>query len=520
VATDEAVEPVDPDEAKSIAALAAQMLVNLRKDLDNHLDRIDNYIQGEHDDPYMPPQADDEYRLLAKRAVSNWCPLIISTPAQALYVDSFRRGNSSTKTTDAASSNKVEPEWDHWQQSRLDSRQSAIYRAAIGYGHSFTVTEKDDQDRVRTKGLSPLKTTALFEDPANDITPITALHVVRWGSGEKPGLAYYWDEEDKFTITFLGDTSFDPDQIKIVDQEEHGASECPVTRFHAYVDLQGRTTGVIEPVIPLQNRINQTVFDLLVAQTYSSFKVRWVSGMVPPIETEPIYEVDGDDTTPVVGAQPVLDESTGQPKPRNIDVNARRFLFAEDHEARFGTLDESPLQGFIDSLDMSIRHLSALRQIPPHHLLGQIANLSAEALQAAEISLQRMVQEFQMAFGESWERVFRLAAELAGDTALANDFSSEVIWRDLEQRAISQAADGLGKLADQLGIPKRGLWRRVPNVTANELSEWEELRADEDSQLQLADALNRATHLPEEPLNDDSIGRDSGGQPGLSSSTG
>jgi hypothetical protein len=483
------------------------MLVNLRVDLDEHLERVDDYIRGNHDDPYMPPQADDEYRLLSKRAVSNWCPLIISTPAQALYVDAFRRGHSAEKgkSDTASQAAVVQPEWDHWQQSRLDSRQSAIYRAAIGYGHSFTLTEKDDEGRVRTRGLSPLKTTALFEDPANDIVPATALQVVRWGSGDKPGKAFVWDDTEKYEITFMGDTGFDPDQIQITSHEEHGASECPVTRFHAYVDLQGRTVGVVEPIIPLQNRINQTVFDLLVAQTYSSFKVRWVSGMVPPLKTEPVYEIEGDDSSPVVGAQPVLDPDTGLPMPRDVDVNARRFLFAEDHEAKFGTLDETPLGGFIDSIDMSVRHLSATTQTPPHHLLGQIANLSAEALQAAEISLQRMVQEFQASFGESWERVFRLAAELNGDDLLANDFSSEVIWRDMEQRAISQAADGLGKLADQLGIPKQGLWPRVPNVTSNELAEWKELKEQEDSELQLADAINRAT-ATEEPLNDDSLG--------------
>lgn len=488
------------------ARFVAAMLHNLRSDLDNHLLRIDDYIRGDHDDPYMPEQADDEYRLLAKRAVSNWMPLIVSTPAQALYVDSFRRGHSAAKgnTDRAAQAQAIQPEWDHWQESRLDSRQSAIYRAAIGYGHSFTLTTRDENERVRTKGLSPLRTTALFVDPANDITPVFALHILKWGSGEKPGKALVWDDENEYEVTFLGDVAFDPKQITVKSAEPHGASECPVTRFHAYVDLQGRTVGVVEPAIPLQNRINQTVFDLLVAQTYSSFKVRWVSGMAPPLKMKPVYQVEGDETSPIIGAEPDLGDD-GQPQPRDINVNAKRFLFAEDHEAKFGTLDETELKGFIDSIDMSVRHLSATTQTPPHHLLGQIANLSAEALQAAEISLQRMVQEFQASFGESWERVFRLAAELNGDADLAKDFSAEVIWRDMEQRAISQAADGLGKLADQLGIPKRGLWPRVPNVTANELAEWAELAEAEDSELQLANALNRATQPPEEePLNDDS----------------
>src|SRR5699024_3248572 len=124
-------------------------------------------------------------------------------------------------------------------------------------------------------------------------------------------------------------------------------------------------------------------------------------GMAPPMETE-VVEVDGE-----VQVRVKTDPDTGRPIPRKIDHNASRFLFAEDPDVKFGTLDETPLGGFIESVDMSIRHLSAIAQIPPHHLLGQIANLSAEALQAAETSLSRKVEEYRKSFGESWEQVFR-----------------------------------------------------------------------------------------------------------------
>jgi hypothetical protein len=160
---------------------------------------------------------------------------------------------------------------------------------------------------------------------------------------------------------------------------------------------------------------------------------------------------------------------------------------------KFGSLPAGPVGSLIDSIDMSIRHLAAISQTPPHHLLGQIANLSAEALLAAETALQRKIAEFQSIFGESWERVFRLAAELDGNASSAEDFHGEVQWRDMESRSLAQAADALGKLAEQLGIPKRGLWKRVPGVTQTEYEDWVEMAEDEDSVGQLASALTRAT---------------------------
>ncbi|AKY03389.1 portal protein [Streptomyces phage Aaronocolus] len=459
----------------SPASLAKKLLSILDRD-SARLERIDDYLHGNHDDPYMPPQADDEYRLLAKRAVSNWTPLLVNTPAQALYVDGFRPSKAGDTLPQAAAS--TSSEWEHWQRSRLDARQAAVYKGALTYGHSFTVTEKDKKGHVVTKGLSPRRTSALFEDPANDDTPYAALTVTVWPKGEAVGKARMWDGSFEYAVTFksLGDE----EGVKVVKGKRHGASECPVTRFAASVDLDGRTIGVIEPMIPLQNRINQSVFDLLVAQTYTSHEVRYATGMAPPIQRDP---ETGD---------PILDEN-GQPKPIPMNHNARRFLFAEDPDVKFGSLPGGPIGSLIDSIDMSIRHLAAVSQTPPHHLLGQIANLSAEALLAAETALSRKIAEFRAIFGESWERVFRLAAELSGSTASADDFAGEVIWRDMESRSLAQAADALGKLKEQLGIPAKGLWKRVPGVTQTEFEDWEDLAETEDAQLALATSIRRAT---------------------------
>jgi hypothetical protein len=453
--------------------LAKELLSILQRDEDR-LQRIDDYLQGDHDDPYMPRLADDEYKLLAKRSISNWLPLLVGTPAQALYVDGIRTGTGANTALDSDSA-----AWKHWQGSRLDARQLAVHRGALTYGHSFTLTEKLKNGKIRTKGLSALRTTAVYEDAANDDTPFAALTVTAWPKGDSWGKARMFDAKFEYVVRFKSYGQADG-ELLVGTGVAHGASECPVTRFAAYVDLEGRTLGVIEPMIALQNRINQTVFDLLVAQTYGSFKVRTVTGMAPPVQRD------------AESGEPVLDEN-GNPQPIPINHNAKRFLFAEDPEVKFGSLDETPLGGYIESIDMSIRHLAAISQTPPHHLLGQIANLSAEALQAAETALSRKIAEFRVAFGESWERVFRLATEMAGEELAEDAYSAEVLWRDMESRSLAQAADALGKLKDQLGIPAKGLWKRVPNVTQTELEDWEKMDLEGDAPRALAEALTRAS---------------------------
>ena len=65
--------------------------------------------------------------------------------------------------------------------------------------------------------------------------------------------------------------------------EEHGLGVCPVVRFLHDLDLDGEmdVSGEVEPLIPLQDQINTTTFNTLMAQQYAAFRQRWVTGMVP-----------------------------------------------------------------------------------------------------------------------------------------------------------------------------------------------------------------------------------------------
>lgn len=440
----------------SILDQAVKMLAVLQKDTDPESPRslalIDNYIEGLHEPPYIPESADAEYKQLANRCITNWMPLLVSTPAQAMYVDGFKAGTEGEEAQERA--------WQRWQRSMMDSRQSSVHRAAIGFGHSFVVGERGPDGKARMRALSPLRTVAFYDDPASDIDPISALYVKRWQENGTPGEGYVWDEVYRYPFVLTAEG-----EITLGEGEAHGVAGCPVTRFTAYVDLEGRTTGVVEPMIPTQNRMNQSVFDLLVAQTYNSFEVRWATGMAVPVKRDPKT------------GEPELDEN-GLEQPLPIRANARRFLVAEDHETKFGSLAGTPLSGFVESIDMTVRHFAAMSQLPPHYLLGQVSNLSADALAAAEQNLMRMVEEFQKSFGESWERVFRVCAEIDGDEG-ADDFEAEVLWRDMGGASLSMIADALGKLHDQLEVPARGLWEMIPGVTPRQLLDWAELREEE-----------------------------------------
>src|SRR5262245_55055524 len=110
------------------AAKQAEKLLARFNTEKQRVDRIDKYLRGEHDKPWIPANATDEYKKLRDRSVSNWLPLIVDVIAQVLYVEGYR-GSTDSENTET---------WDElWQPNGLDSRQTAVHRAALGYGISY-----------------------------------------------------------------------------------------------------------------------------------------------------------------------------------------------------------------------------------------------------------------------------------------------------------------------------------------------------------------------------------------------
>ncbi|WP_018348217.1 phage portal protein [Longispora albida] len=431
---------------------AADILPAYRAESDR-LDRIDRYMKGDHPGPYTPRSASREYKLLAERSITNLLPLVVSGVAQALYVTSYTLRDG-----------KPGRGWQHWQSNRMDARQTAIHRAALTYGTAYVTVLPGIDPLTKTpmpviRGVSPRRMIAAWDDPAGDDWPAMALRVDPIRDG-RWNLRLY----DATHIYYLT-CAKGGDGITYVRSDEHGAGVCPVVAFRALPDLEGRVTGEVEPLIPAQDRLSQTIFDLLVAQSFGSFNVRFATGMAPELD------------------------ANGQPVP--LAVDARRFLMAEDPDTRFGQLDGTPLGPLLDSADASMRHMAVMSQTPASDLLGQLANLSAEALAAARDGQTRRRVEYEVGFGENWEQVLQLSAALAGDAEGAAETAAEVRWRDMEARSLSQIVDALGKAATMLGIPPEALWSRIPGVTQTEVDEWKQLRRDSDPLASLADQFDR-----------------------------
>lgn len=430
------------------------------------LDRVDRWLRWDHDEPVSSrKQETREHHELKQRAPTPLGNLIVTAAAQELYVEGYRPSGVNRQDTAG---------WSAWQVNGMDSRQVALHRAALGYGEAFTSVLPGSTtlgERIPViRAHSPRRVQAFWEDPADDDWPMFVLRMdpTRIVDPARPGR-----EIPGWAVRVYDDTrewrynvAADGERLEYVEVREHNIGVCPFVRFANQLDLEGRTPGEVEPFIPIIARVDQTTFDRLVVQRFLSWKVRTISGMTLPDDDEE--------------ANRAL-----------MKLSMTDLLVSNDHETKFGTLDATSPDGFIKAAEFDLRMLAATSQTPVYEMLGDLINLSAEALVAARNSLARKVDERKHSFGRSHEQTLRLAARVMGDMDGATDWAAQVIWKDTEGRSLGQAADALGKLATMLGVPVEILWEKIPGWTQTDVERAKELVRDGDAIGRLVAELER-----------------------------
>lgn len=428
------------------------------------LDRIDSWMRWNHDDPVSARQATREHKELARRAQTPLGHLIVTAAAQELYVEGYRRSDDPSD----------KGPWRAWQVNGMDSRQVPLHRAALGYGEAFNLvlpgsTTLGEEIPV-IRPISPRRGMAFWQEPESDDWPSLFLRCDPARiDGATGWVVRLYDEEQVWRYH----AGVDGSNLTFVTVDNHDVGVTPVVRFANQLDLEGRTPGEVEPFIPIMARVDQTTFDRLLIQRHASWKVRTVTGMTLPD----------------------ADEEQHQAK---LKLSVEDVLVAQDPDSRFGSLPETTPNGCIDSTKFDLQLLSAVSQTPSYELLGDLINLSAEALVAARSALARKVDERKHSFGRSHEQTLRLASRIMGDVDAAQDWSAQVLWKDTEGRSLGQAADALGKLATMLGVPVEMLWERIPGWTQTDVERAKEMVEQGDSITQLlADLAAGQTSQPD-----------------------
>jgi hypothetical protein len=283
---------------------------------------------------------------------------------------------------------------------------------------------------------------------------------------------------------------------EMVKQGEHGLQGNPMVAIDFLPDLDGRPWSPIDALIAQQDAINTIRFNTLLAMQFAAFRQRVVTGFDPRItdrDGNVLYKTDEHGV-------PLLDPAGNQipmiSSPGSVGVD-RLLAFPGDATKVFD-LEESNLANYITVLDSFLTTFFATAQIPPQYLLSKMANLSGDALAAAESTLASLVKQLQLACGEGIEKTLRLAWRAMGKTDRFKP-SAEVNWGDREARSFSATADAITKLIS-VGFPHREAFQMLPGMTAQKLNAvMDGYQAEQDEKNLVAMSLrqfNDSTELP------------------------
>lgn len=446
--------------------LAGQLDDELERDLEpkeGRLGKVKRYLDGDHDTPYMPKGAQGEYKHLGERAITNLTPLVSNTYSQDLHVDGYRPA----KSADNAEA------WDFWQANGLDARQSVAHRGALDYGTSYALVLPGTVGTKRVpyfRPLSPLRSAAWYVDD-DDEYPEIALR--RKGSTiDGTRLIEVFDRKSVYTFAKpkRDEHSSTPAEWILSRTDDHDLGVTPFVRFRNRLDAEA--TGIIRPIINLQDRVNEVVFSTLIALQYASFRQRWATGLAIPVD---------EDDNPVEPFKAAVD----------------RLWVSEDSEARFGDFAQTELSGHLSAYDSTVKTLAVVSQISPGLFSGDLVNVSAEALASMKDGTQRQLGSYETLFGESWESGFQLSSRAAG--LRAADASAQVRWRRSDAQAFESTVNALGVLASTLSVPVEALWEKIPGVNDTDILYWKSIR-QEDPLTALTAEITRQTKTADAQL--------------------
>ncbi|WP_223772940.1 phage portal protein [Streptomyces sp. 135] len=381
----------------------------------------------------------DRYRNFA----DNWVPVVSDSPVERLTVNGIQ----------PAGSQKADDEsWRVWQMNGLDADSQLGFLGAVNAGRSFVLVwgNPDDPDTPEVTFEDAAQCIVAYE-PGSRRKRRAALK--RWDDGNVSyATLYLADSVWKFERPILGASSKSP-QMQAVDEElnrweprDTGLEPNPQPNplgVVPMVELPNRPTLTEEPVsdvtgvIAMQDAVNLLWAQLFTASDYASFPQRIVLGAeVPEV---PILDAEGK----IVGSRPVDMERFA------VD----RVMFFTGENVKVTEWTAANLEAYTKIIEVAVAHIAAQTRTPQHYLIGKMANLSGDALLAAETGLVKRVQEKQTWFGQALREMFRLIALARGEDAKAKSIAAgQVVWADAESRSHAQLADALTKLR-QMGFP-------------------------------------------------------------------
>lgn len=412
------------------------------------------YYRGRHPLSYASPEFADYFAHRFEGFSDNWCAPVANAPAERLNVLGVRLGGNER---DAADDRSADADLTRvWKANSADRGSSEAFVVALAAARAYAMVwgNADDEQTPRITWERPDQAAVAYDPDTGARTWALKL----WSGDQHEYATVYsptevWKYERSRLIRDVHGGAQTESGLYLVTADTGGwkpreapgepwplpnpIGEVPIVELRNQTLLDDDPLSDIDGVMAMQDAINLVWAYLMNALDYASLPQRIVLGADMP-------------------KVPVLNElgvKIGE-RPISLDqLNHERILWIPSETARTAEWQAANLDVFSSVIERAIEHIAAQTRTPPHYLIGKVANLSAEALTAAETGLVSRVGERTTYFTGAIRDVFRLVALAQGDRAKADAVrAGTVLWADPQHRALGQKVDALLKLKT-MGFP-------------------------------------------------------------------
>jgi hypothetical protein len=322
--------------------------------------------------------------------------------------------------------------WDLWEEMELDTVAGQIHTEMLKSGESYAIVWYDPEMKVRVYPQEARQMAVKYHP--DDDRKIT-LAVKFWQDETTMKLRlnlYYPDVIEKYisqapvksTVVYgLGDSvTIKPENFILYDSPvPNRFGKVPV--FHFVNKRQARKgSSELDDVIPLQDALNKSICDMLVAMEFQAYRQRWATG----IEVE-------------------IDEQTGKPTNPPFNVGSDRMITSGNENTKFGDFSQADLMQFTNVQENLRTEIARVSGTPLHYFFMTHRDFpSGEALKSAEVRFTKKVRDRISVAEDQWENVMTFALDLDGTTVPA-DLDLNPTWATETSRSDSELMDVLLK---------------------------------------------------------------------------
>lgn len=378
----------------------------MKEDLEQAIDRLrsnagrygryEQYYRGAHRLSFATEKFENAFGAQFREFAMNLCPAVCDAVKDKLRITGFvpvDGANGGEWTAEAI-----------WDRNLMGLRCSEVHKEALKNGDAYVIAWPGPDGHAL---LYPNRAAnaAVFYDEERPGQIVRAAKFWRSADGRTRVNLYFPDRIEKY-VTAKASETWLPDAGDLVPDASGktgrgGRSNTianpygivPVFHFANNADIGQCGRSELEDAIPIQDGLNKSVLDMLVAMEFSAYRQRWAAG----IELE--YDLEG---------KPVAPFRSG----------VEHLWIAQDPNSRFGDFEAAQLEQFLKVKDSFRIDIASVTGTPLHYLMPHMRGQpSGESLKKAETRFLAKVRDRQSAFGEVWARVMEFALAIEGNLA-------------------------------------------------------------------------------------------------------